>query len=402
MNGRAHLFPPLVSLLMLGGLSGFAHAQPADRNQQDEFDRMVGEQDRQFNEFTGRMNREWRAWVQADSIAFAEFRGEVESKWGTYAGTTRKDWIEYDDNRDTRTAVDFEKGEAVVEVLVTARDDGESSAGLDRLREAVGGLVTDCGKTMDYPVLGQTALPLGQHPVLANQLADMEGNTVDPGNAGKFAAETVDRQAVVRTPVASPDGVIRVKLSVTIPLVPRHLRVRAEQYLGVVKDQCRRYNLDPRLVMAMIHTESYFNPKARSEIPAFGLMQLVPAYGGKDAYEFVHGTKLPPTPNYLFDPRNNIELGCAYLHLVFTRYLESITNDLSRLYCGICAYNTGAGNVSRAFTGESRVSAAVRAINGMNPDAVLLKLKSDLPYAETRNYIAKVLERVKYYDEWKN
>ncbi len=85
-----------------------------------------------------------------------------------------------------------------------------------------------------------------------------------------------------------------------------------------------------------------------------------------------------------------------------TRYLKPIENDLSRLYCAICAYNTGAGNVSKAFTGKSRVSAAAREINGMQPEAVLAKLKTDLPYEETRDYIVKILERVKYYDEWKN
>jgi len=378
------------------------NAQDADRERQSDFDRMVEDQNRQFDEFTARMERDWRAWVEADSLAFARFRAEVEAKWGTYAGTTRKDWVEYDQARDTRTAVDFEKGEAVIEVLVPADEAEGGPAGLERLRAAVAGLVVDQGTTMDYPVLDQAPRPLGQRPVLENQLAGTDGNPVDAGNARQFAAEVVSRQRVSRTPVESGDGVTRIKLSVAVPLVPRHLRVRAERYLESVTTFARRYDLDTRVVLAVIHTESYFNPKARSHVPAYGLMQLVPGYGGKDAYQYVYGQSSLPTPNYLYDPRNNIELGCAYLNLVMTRYLEPITNDLSRLYCAICAYNTGAGNVSRAFTGGTRVKAAADVINGMAPDAVLARLERELPYQETRDYIAKILDRVKYYDEWKN
>lgn len=393
---------PLAALLLMAILPGTATAQDPDQSQQSDFDRMVEEQNRQFDEFTDQMERDWQAWVVADSLAFEQFRGQVEAKWGSFTGTTRKDWVEYDDARDSRTSVDFEQGEAVVEVLVPAAAAEEEAVGLELLQEAVVNLVTDRGKTMDYPVLDQNPAPLRQRPVLENQVADNSGNTVDAANANQFAAEVIQEKPIVKTPVASKDGVARVKISVAIPLVPKHLRVRAEQYLETVTAFSRKYNLDSRVVLAMIHTESYFNPKAKSHIPAYGLMQLVPGYGGKDAYEFVHGKDSLPTPNYLYDPRNNIELGCAYMSLVMTRYLKAIEDDLSRLYCAICAYNTGAGNVSKAFTGKSRVSTAAKEINVMEPDAVLAKLKRDLPYEETRDYIVKVLERVKYYDEWKN
>jgi len=375
-------------------------AQDSDQSGQSEFDRMVEEQNRQFDEFTDRMEQDWRAWVVADSLAFSQFRGEVEAKWGSYNGTTRKDWVEYDENKDSRTAVDFEKGEAVVEVLVPATSDAD--AGLDQLREAVNNLVEDRGKTMDYPVLDQAPRPLGNQPVLENQLADTDGNVVDAGNARQFAEQVVQERTVTKTPIKSPDGVSRVKVSVAIPLVPRHLRVRAEHYVDNVKAMADRYDLDTRVVLAMIHTESYFNPKAKSHIPAYGLMQLVPRYGGKDAYKAVHGNDEMPSPNYLYDPRNNIELGCAYMNIVLNQYLKRIENDLSRLYCAICAYNTGAGNVSKAFTGKSRVSTAAAIINEMTPDDVLAKLKRDLPYDETKDYITRILDRVKYYEEWKN
>jgi len=53
--------------------------------------------------------------------------------------------------------------------------------------------------------------------------------------------------------------------------------------------------------------------------------------------------------------------------------LKLMTSDLSRLssyqklctYLLICAYNTGTGNVSRTFIGETRLSEAFAKFNGL-------------------------------------
>ena len=62
---------------------------------------------------------------------------------------------------------------------------------------------------------------------------------------------------------------------------------------------------------------------------------------------------------------------------------------MSREYCVISAYNTGAGNVLRAFSAD-RV-AAVNRINSMQPPAVFEQLRRHLPYTETRRYLVKVV-----------
>lgn len=369
---------------------------------QDDYESWRRQQEQDYQQFKSDLEAEWQAWVRADSLAFAAFRQEIEGKWGEVKPTTKKDWVEYAEDKESLSAVDFEKGEAVVAVLVEEDAAEPESASLARLEQAVQQLVVDRGKTMDYPVAGEQPEPLRDQPVLENQLADAAGEPVTQANAAEFAHEVVQPAAVRRVPVESKDGVQRIKLEVSIPLVPRHLRVRAERFLDDVNTYAERYELDTRLVMAVMHTESYFNPKAKSHVPAFGLLQLVPRYGAKDAYEFVYHEEKLLTPNYLYRPTNNVELGCAYLHLVMTRYLKRIENPDSRLYCAIAAYNTGAGNVSRAFTGDRKINAAARVINTMEPQDVLAKLKKDLPYQETRDYIIRVLDRMKFYEEWKN
>lgn len=148
----------------------------------------------------------------------------------------------------------------------------------------------------------------------------------------------------------------------------------------------------------MIESESSFNPRAKSHIPAYGLMQIVPNSAGKDATAYLFGKAKVLTPSYLYDSDKNIAIGGAYLHILFYRYLKAVENPTSRLFCTIAAYNTGAGNVARAFTGDSRsVNKAAPMINSLTPQQVYQRLKRDLPYDETRRYIEKVSTRMGKY-----
>ena len=192
------------------------------------------------------------------------------------------------------------------------------------------------------------------------------------------------------------------KVQITIPFRKDYLSERARQYIGPVAAEARRRQLPASLVYAVIETESHFNPRARSHIPAFGLMQLVPKSGGLDAYHYVYGEKKVLAPEYFFQPNQNVELGVAYLDLLYRRYLRAIKDDQSRLFCTIAAYNTGAGNVAKAFTGANNVRVAASVINEMSSDEVYTYLLENLPYDETRNYLRKVTAAQARYAETDN
>jgi membrane-bound lytic murein transglycosylase C len=105
------------------------------------------------------------------------------------------------------------------------------------------------------------------------------------------------------------------------------------------------------------------------------------------------------TSSELYDADFNLETGSAYLNLLQTRYLKGITNPTSRMYCVIAAYNTGSGNVAKAFVGNTSTESAFKVINQLTPEQVYATLKKDLPYAETRRYIVKVITHRKTYQE---
>jgi membrane-bound lytic murein transglycosylase C len=217
---------------------------------------------------------------------------------------------------------------------------------------------------------------------------DREGRQIDsPTRAERFADYLLQTRSATRK-VRLRDGVTQA-LFVKFRMTPNFENSLAKKYRPLVDKYAAQNNLSPSLVFAIIRAESNFNPFAVSPAPAYGMMQLVPASGGRAAYRRVNGRDEMPSREFLFDAANNIQLGTAYLGLLFQEQLDVVANPVSREYCVISAYNTGPGNVLRAFASD-RV-AAVNRINGMQPPAVYDRLRRHLPHQETRRYLAKVV-----------
>ncbi len=123
------------------------------------------------------------------------------------------------------------------------------------------------------------------------------------------------------------------------------------QIVNFVQLVAPEYKLEPYLVLAIIATESNFDPLAISPKRAQGLMQLIPEtaarFGVRNA----------------MDPTQNIRGGMAYLRWLLA-YFEG------DVMLAAAAYNAGEGAVER-YRGVP-------------------------PYAETRHYVRKVLSLVQY------
>lgn len=98
-------------------------------------------------------------------------------------------------------------------------------------------------------------------------------------------------------------------------------------YDHLIKAAAARHGVDPALVKAVIHTESAFNPNARSPVGAMGLMQLMP------------GTARDMGVSNAWDPAQNIEGGVKYL-----AWLQKQFRNRDHV---IAAYNAGHGNVKK-------------------------------------------------------
>lgn len=128
-------------------------------------------------------------------------------------------------------------------------------------------------------------------------------------------------------------------------------------------------DLDPFLVMAVIHVESNFVPEAQSHV-AYGLMQLT-----EDTARWV-ASDMKVTSDYdIADPETSIKFGCYYLRHLMDIYENTDT--------ALAAYNAGLGNVNNWLKDAD-----------CSDDGITLKY---IPFPETRSYVEKVNTSWEYY-----
>jgi soluble lytic murein transglycosylase len=131
-------------------------------------------------------------------------------------------------------------------------------------------------------------------------------------------------------------------------------------YEQIIRIHAQEHGLDPALLAAVVYVESRFNPDARSDAGAIGLMQLLP--------ETAHGIAVRTGGSRfvvadLRDPDVNVRYGSWYLGHLVARYRS--------VELALAAYHAGEGNVDR-----------------------WRRERSGIVFPETRAYVAKV-ERIR-------
>jgi len=362
-----------------------------------------------------------------------KFKNAVEKKWDTYKESTSKSYVTYSKDLSSRTIVDFEKGEVTIEVIVDEEDPKydsyESKYDLDidkqfankyktnkktlsirtRLLNIITMFVlqddedTNSDGSSNSSFVKQLSKLLKEkgddgQPILKDQLVDAGGKAVEGvGNTLSAAKDLIsDKTKKVRMHFAK-DGKKRTIISIKIPLSDDHMEKRRERYKELIEIEARRFNIPTEIALAIAETESAFNPKAKSHVPAYGLMQLVPKTGARDAYQWIYKKDKFISGRYLYKPRNNVELGCAYLSMIRHHYFSDIRDDERAYICAIPAYNTGVGNVSKALINKKNIKEASKKANKMNREELYDKLYSDLSSKEAKNYLKTVWTRKENY-----
>jgi membrane-bound lytic murein transglycosylase C len=367
---------------------------------QDTFEDFKNQYQSEYQEFkniyeTGLANSmdQYDKFKEAWNKEFKAYKEKMEQTWGSFEERTKKKWVEYKDGGKTKVSVDFETGKGEVAVLVDDEQDVEKAK--DEMKEKMVATVNDKGTTMGIEPENLPNPPVSEEPVLEGQVDKRPNETDD-----EYAERVVNDESVQTKPVQGKDGKDRTVVYFSFELAPDHIQTRASKVADDVNKFSKEYELDPTLVFAIIHTESYFNPTAASAANAYGLMQLVPSSGGRDAYNAAFKEDKIPTQKFLFNPSNNVHLGCAYVDILQSRYLRGVDSDLSRMYLAIAAYNTGAGNVAKAYTGKTSVRGALPEINKRSDQQNFDWLVEHLPYDETKDYLRKVTDRTRLYEKW--
>ena len=350
--------------------------------QADEFERFLKNQQAGVEA----IKNDYQAYKSRYLAAFENYKAEVEKEWQTAEFTNQEIWASYSPDLQKKQVIDF----AFNEIRLSYKGDNQPDK--EQVATDIAGLITltqrqavETDPVNVKLMQGRSRTNIPKESLLGNVSA-VYGSRIE-------ALEKMSR-AAVQYQEQTEKGIVTI---VKIPLAAELPITRSEKFLPAAFEAAQKWQIEPALIMAIAHTESHFNPLARSHIPAFGLMQIVPATAGKDASKLIYGEAKLLTSEQLYNPEFNLQTGTAYLNMLQTRYLKGIKNPKSRLYCAIAAYNTGTGNVAKAFIGQASMQKSYQFINRLTPEQVFKVLRKGLPYEETRNYLSKVTNKLEHY-----
>ncbi|MCB0356442.1 MAG: transglycosylase SLT domain-containing protein, partial [Bdellovibrionales bacterium] len=135
----------------------------------------------------------------------------------------------------------------------------------------------------------------------------------------------------------------------------------------------QKFGISAEYIYSIMRQESAFNPKARSHMDAFGLMQLLP----KVARKYARENNIPfRKAEDLYNPKTSIELGAAHLRQLWDNY------D-GRFILATASYNANKVAIKNWLCTRFRGDP--------------LEFIEDIPYEETKKYIKLVLRNLIFY-----
>lgn len=145
------------------------------------------------------------------------------------------------------------------------------------------------------------------------------------------------------------------------------------RYQNEVVKYSAQYDLDQNLVYSLIKVESKFNPYAKSQKGAVGLMQIT---SGTGKYISSLLKEKSYSDERLYDAETNIKYGCYYM----SKLLKDFNGNID---CMLAAYNGGEGNARKWITTDE--------------DGNMVLDTKQIPFSETKNYIERVNKNYKIY-----
>jgi soluble lytic murein transglycosylase-like protein len=179
---------------------------------------------------------------------------------------------------------------------------------------------------------------------ISQHALDTAQRMIAVGKGRDAAADYLDAQYRLETAARNARNAPR------LPSYRDNRTVSSHAFDGLIEYYAQMHQVAAPLVRAIMHTESAFNPAARSHAGAIGLMQLMPSTA----------RELGVNP---FVPEQNIEGG--------VRYFSQLLRMFGGIELALIAYNAGPGFAQRYARGQTAL------------------------YGETRDYVNRVLARVR-------
>lgn len=183
----------------------------------------------------------------------------------------------------------------------------------------------------------------------------------------------------------------------SVPLTNYSLPEKVKSYQAWVNQFSAQHDTSPELIYAIMEVESAFNPRAVSSSSALGLMQIKAGSAGRDVYKHIDGKAGQPNKQNLFNPKENIRIGVAYLGLLKNLYFEGVKNERKKDLLAIASYNGGLNTVFKLF--GKTPALAVNQLNRMSADRIYSILLNRHESAETRKYVKKVTDKRQKYQK---
>ena len=362
--------------------SSILSAQESFEQYKQAQDQTFKQEKRSFINFKKAEDEAFKKHLKQEKKAISAYRKKVKAFWPQADLGNEKKLVTYSKDLQTKHVIDFENNKIIISQI-----NADEKLAKEKLLKAL-------DKTLDLDSL----------QVFNESQLEQDINRISKQSTYIKTAKP-DRQKLLIRP--STDKVTKHKdislvkkeniYKLTYALPKNSTYRRSTSYLVPAKSNAQRFRLKAQWLLAIMHSESSFNPMARSWVPAYGLMQIVPKTAGIDSYYFLYKKRRLLSASYLYNTKNNIETGSAYFHILYYKYLSSIKNPTSRLYCSIAGYNTGAGNVARAFVGTNSVKKAAVLINRMEPESVYNYLLQHLRHDEPKQYLKRVRSRAQKY-----
>ena len=221
----------------------------------------------EFQNYVAEVTSQYDAYEQQQAREFEAFKKAVEEKWQDFKAPSKKEYVEYDDDLDSRASIDFEKGEITVEVIVEEDipdpvsqpvNEVENNVPKQETKQAPIRQMTQEKKKDTEPkslksIVEKTKTPVSQKekpqqrspevkkkisdqklqrkladilkakgddgkPMLNKQVVDKKGKTVTPATAKAYASELVANAPVATKTYKAKDGKKRTVYTVKVPM----------------------------------------------------------------------------------------------------------------------------------------------------------------------------------------